>query len=414
MKKIYLIIAGTLLGSGLFAQASSEYKAVKPSGDVEMFKYNALNKSISRSTIVNHTISFTDDHASYYSSTPTGFWRTIFPDSTTPIQYTSTVGFAYIHHAAQVFDLSSPVVNAKVGGPSDGFDPSIPATLDSINLVGYYAKGSKGYVDTIIVTVVDYIGDFVSHPGQNAAIATQWATDTVRSFAIEMDTFTFDVKNQLAQYKIALDLADTSATGLMLSTFPAGVSVDGRFAIDVAFKPGGAYTTADTSNKQLGFYRLYTSEPNGDGTQMSYIKNDRSGASFYTKFDRYKSTIDRYQAPFHFYAAGQSDCFEIEATLSQLNSRSIIENVSSAKLFQNYPNPTNGMTTVKYELENGAQVSFEMIDVTGKKVLSSTEGNKTAGVHTIDINTDKLNAGIYFYSIIVDGAIITKKMTITK
>ena len=71
-----------------------------------------------------------------------------------------------------------------------------------------------------------------------------------------------------------------------------------------------------------------------------------------------------------------------------------------------------GFTTVRYSLENQAQILFEMIDITGKKVISINEGSKTTGVHTIELNTDKLNAGIYFYSILVDGQRITKKMTI--
>ena len=59
-------------------------------------------------------------------------------------------------------------------------------------------------------------------------------------------------------------------------------------------------------------------------------------------------------------------------------------------------------------------VSFEVIDITGKKVISTNEGNKGAGTYSINLNTAELNAGIYFYSIVVDGNRITKKMTITK
>ena len=67
---------------------------------------------------------------------------------------------------------------------------------------------------------------------------------------------------------------------------------------------------------------------------------------------------------------------------------------------------------IKYSLQNHANISFEIIDITGKKIMSINEGSKTTGVHTIELNTDKLNAGIYFYSIVLDGKRITKKMIV--
>ena len=54
------------------------------------------------------------------------------------------------------------------------------------------------------------------------------------------------------------------------------------------------------------------------------------------------------------------------------------------------------------------------MDVTGKVVTSSFEGNKAEGTHSIELNTNSLNAGVYFYSVIVNGNRLTKKMTISK
>jgi len=46
--------------------------------------------------------------------------------------------------------------------------------------------------------------------------------------------------------------------------------------------------------------------------------------------------------------------------------------------------------------------------------MSVNKGNQNSGTYTMDINTSDLNSGIYFYSILVNGNKITKKMTITK
>jgi hypothetical protein len=410
MKKIYLILASTLLGTAIFAQSNLKAKDISQTPVKSSFINNGGN-AVSRTTIVNKKVNFNDDHVNYYSSTSAGFYRTIFPDSTTPAEYSgATIGYTYIHGAAQIFDLASQVVNGSIGGSDDGFDPTQTATLDSIKLYAYYAKGSYNYTDTLEISVVDYIGDF----RLTDAYYAPWGADTIRAFAIERDTITDTIKNAIAKYKVALNLADTLSNGTMLVKLPAGATVNRRFAIDVRFKPGGSYAVTDTINKQLGMFRLYTSEPNGTGTLMSYIKNDRSGAAFFTKFAKYGTPKRRYYGNVYGYPATQSDNFEIDAILSQTNPLSINEEVKDADLFQNFPNPSNGITTVRYSLQNEANVTFEMMDVTGKRIFSTLEGKKNPGTYSLEINTAELNSGIYFYSILVNGNKITKKMIITK
>lgn len=84
------------------------------------------------------------------------------------------------------------------------------------------------------------------------------------------------------------------------------------------------------------------------------------------------------------------------------------------ELGQNQPNPFNGNSTISYSLENAGNVSLEIMDLSGKVVATYTEGNKGAGAYTININADQLAAGIYNYTLKVDGNRMTKKMIVTK
>lgn len=84
------------------------------------------------------------------------------------------------------------------------------------------------------------------------------------------------------------------------------------------------------------------------------------------------------------------------------------------KLGQNVPNPVHDITTIAYELISPEYVKFEILDLTGKVVMEMDEGLRTAGLHRIELNNDNLNAGIYYYSIIIDNDRLTKKMVITK
>ncbi len=84
------------------------------------------------------------------------------------------------------------------------------------------------------------------------------------------------------------------------------------------------------------------------------------------------------------------------------------------KMSQNQPNPVGAETVIQYELQNNAAVTFEMYDVTGKKVISVNEGEQNKGKHTLNITTEKLASGTYYYMLNANGNRLAKKMVIAK
>ncbi|MEM7163097.1 MAG: T9SS type A sorting domain-containing protein, partial [Bacteroidota bacterium] len=95
-------------------------------------------------------------------------------------------------------------------------------------------------------------------------------------------------------------------------------------------------------------------------------------------------------------------------------SLSDVEINDKVKLGQNVPNPAQEISTIAYELVNAQNVQFEIYDLTGKIVMTMNEGAKPAGVHNIVLNTEDLNSGIYYYSIIIEGERLTRKMVVAK
>jgi hypothetical protein len=85
-----------------------------------------------------------------------------------------------------------------------------------------------------------------------------------------------------------------------------------------------------------------------------------------------------------------------------------------ASLNQNYPNPFSGRTEISYELTEGSNVSFEVMDLTGRKVMETNQGMMPAGKHTYTLQSQDLEAGIYFYTIKAGDFVQTKQMVITK
>jgi hypothetical protein len=77
-------------------------------------------------------------------------------------------------------------------------------------------------------------------------------------------------------------------------------------------------------------------------------------------------------------------------------------------LGQNVPNPFTAGSAISYQLANDAKsVMFTVTDVMGR-VISFEKAASTIGTHTLNIGS--FAAGVYYYSLNVDGKVITKKM----
>jgi len=81
-------------------------------------------------------------------------------------------------------------------------------------------------------------------------------------------------------------------------------------------------------------------------------------------------------------------------------------------LGQNIPNPAAGNTVINYEILQSGNVTFEVFDITGKKVYTSNEGNRGTGNCQIELDTEQFNSGMYTYVLTVNEEQLTKKMII--
>ncbi len=83
-------------------------------------------------------------------------------------------------------------------------------------------------------------------------------------------------------------------------------------------------------------------------------------------------------------------------------------------LYQNTPNPFNSQTRIRYELAEGTQAAEILVfDMNGRQLRAYTD--LQAGDNSLVIEGSELEAGMYFYSLIVNGAeVATKRMILTK
>lgn len=84
-------------------------------------------------------------------------------------------------------------------------------------------------------------------------------------------------------------------------------------------------------------------------------------------------------------------------------------------LAQNYPNPFNPVTKINYDIPKDGKVNLKIYDINGREVAALINNEiHTAGYYSVTFNAGNLSSGIYFYRLIANDFIQTKKMLLIK
>jgi len=81
-------------------------------------------------------------------------------------------------------------------------------------------------------------------------------------------------------------------------------------------------------------------------------------------------------------------------------------------LLQNYPNPVNPTTTIKYQVPELSFVTLKVYDVLGNEVTTLVNEEIPAGSYDVEFDGSELTSGIYFYRLQIGSIIEAKKMVL--
>jgi len=77
-------------------------------------------------------------------------------------------------------------------------------------------------------------------------------------------------------------------------------------------------------------------------------------------------------------------------------------------LEQNFPNPFNPATTIRYSIPERSRVTLEIFTITGQRITTLVNGIQNAATHTVKWTPNRLASGVYIYRFTassVDGSI---------
>ncbi len=84
------------------------------------------------------------------------------------------------------------------------------------------------------------------------------------------------------------------------------------------------------------------------------------------------------------------------------------------KLYDNYPNPFNPETVIKFDIPTASDVTILIYDVTGKEAARIADGKLEAGSYSYSWNAANYPSGIYFISMRTEKYFSARKMALLK
>ena len=80
----------------------------------------------------------------------------------------------------------------------------------------------------------------------------------------------------------------------------------------------------------------------------------------------------------------------------------------------NYPNPFNPSTIIRYQIVKAGHVTLKVYDTLGREVANLVDKQQLSGKYSVNFNASSLSSGIYLYRITANGFMAVKKMILLR
>jgi hypothetical protein len=102
---------------------------------------------------------------------------------------------------------------------------------------------------------------------------------------------------------------------------------------------------------------------------------------------------------------------------SQYSPVVLVDNIipENYNVSQNFPNPFNPSTIIKYQIPQNSLVNLKVYNSLGQEVATLVNGMVNAGSYEVQLNASNLSSGVYYYVIKAgENFVQTKKMILMK
>ncbi len=164
----------------------------------------------------------------------------------------------------------------------------------------------------------------------------------------------------------------------------------------------------DTNNQTWINDRLFTYDYDNNDNLIYYRSQSWSDTAWVDYTGRVTITNSGYYAYIY--------CSELNAYYSTATGIEEQESgiVSDFALEANYPNPFNPVTTIAYRIGRFTHVKLEVYNTLGQRVAVLVNKKQQPGRYTVPFRGNRLASGVYYYRLITDQFVSTKRMILVK
>lgn len=212
--------------------------------------------------------------------------------------------------------------------------------------------------------------------------------------------------------RLGMSITDLGGTGGTGNSFSIGASTGNPLPVTIAS------FTCNALNRDVILSWVTAMELNNRGFEIEYSKKEESTGSF-TPWEKtafvagsgnsnteieYIYTVRKLNDGTYRFRIKQIDLNgNFEYFTPQNAAEIVIGKPFKFEISQNYPNPSNPVSKIDYQLPFDAKVSLKVYNLTGQEVSVLVDGNINAGYHTADFDGTNLSSGVYFYKISASG-----------
>ena len=97
-----------------------------------------------------------------------------------------------------------------------------------------------------------------------------------------------------------------------------------------------------------------------------------------------------------------------------VEAKELAETPTEFSLRQNFPNPFNPSTTVRYGLPHKTTVQLSVFNTLRQNISTLVNGEQEAGYHEVKFDGSGLSSGVYFYRLTAGDFVAVKKLLVLR
>lgn len=174
-----------------------------------------------------------------------------------------------------------------------------------------------------------------------------------------------------------------------------------------------------------GKYKIYRAMTTGDNpTNWSHVATVNHPTTSWIDQDLYFTGSGSNKV---FYSVSAVDSTNKESVRSEYdwlyfnnllqkgqNTSTDEESITEYKMYNNYPNPFNPSTVIKYQLPETVNVTIKLYDMLGREVKEFINDTQEAGYYELNFDGSDLSSGTYIYRITAGDFTDSKKLLLVK